>query len=110
VGNAYDVSSGKARVHAEMGIEPFIAFMYYWPTTLALVSRAASAKVNATMLGIAYMSLFVSNNVIGWIGEFYERMTPLEFWSLHAAIAAAGGLVVFLLGRWVGRVLSAGSF
>ncbi len=36
-----------------------ISFMYYWPTTLALVSRAAPAKVNATMMGIAYMSLFV---------------------------------------------------
>jgi len=86
-----------------------ISFMYYWPTTLALVSRAAPAKVNATLLGIAYMSLFVSNNVIGWIGGFYERMTPAAFWALHAAIAAAGGLVVLLLGRWLGRVLRADS-
>ncbi len=86
-----------------------IAFMYYWPTTLALVSRAAPAKVNATMLGIAYMSLFVSNNLIGWIGGFYERMTPAAFWALHAAIAAAGGLVVLLLGRSLGRVLVTGA-
>jgi len=55
------------------------------------------------------MSLFVSNNVIGWIGGFYERMTPAAFWALHAAIAAAGGLVVLLLGRWLGRVLRADS-
>ena len=82
-----------------------ISFMYYWPTTLALVSRAAPAKVNATMMGIAYMSLFVSNNVIGWVGGFYERMGPLEFWALHAAIAATGGLVVLLLSRRLGRVL-----
>ena len=80
--------------------------MYYWPTTLALVSRAAPAKVNATMMGIAYMSLFVSNNVIGWIGGFYERMSPLEFWALHAAIAATGGMVVLVLGRSLGRVLA----
>jgi proton-dependent oligopeptide transporter, POT family len=82
-----------------------IAFMYYWPTTLALVSRAAPAKLNATMLGIAYMSLFVSNNVIGWIGGFYERMSPLAFWTLHAAIAATGGLVVLFLGRRLGSML-----
>ena len=81
--------------------------MYYWPTMLALVSRAAPAKVNATMMGIAYMSLFVSNNVIGWIGGFYERMNPLQFWVLHAGIAGTGGLVVLLLGRWLGRVLDA---
>jgi proton-dependent oligopeptide transporter, POT family len=55
-----------------------IAFMYYWPTTLALVSRAAPAKVNATMLGIAFMSLFAANNLIGWIGGFYERMLRLS--------------------------------
>ena len=102
------VSAG-ARIHpvwpALYCVGTGIAFMYYWPTTLALVSRAAPAKVNATMLGIAYMSLFVSNNVIGWIGGFYERMSPLAFWTLHAAIAATGGLVVLLLGRRLGRVL-----
>ena len=84
-----------------------ISFMFYWPTTLALVSRAAPAKVNATMMGIAYMSLFVSNNVIGWIGGFYERMSPVEFWALHAGIAAMGGLAVLLLGRGLARVLDA---
>ncbi len=84
-----------------------ISFMYYWPTLLALVSRAAPAKVNATMMGIAFMSLFVANNLVGWIGGFYERMSPIEFWALHAAIAASGGLVVLLLGRRLGRVLGA---
>jgi POT family proton-dependent oligopeptide transporter len=58
-----------------------IAFLYYWPTLLALVSRAAPAKVNATLMGIAYMSLFVSNILIGWIGGFYEKMQPSVFWQ-----------------------------
>jgi proton-dependent oligopeptide transporter, POT family len=85
-----------------------IAFLYYWPTLLALVSRAAPAKVNATLMGIAYMSLFVSNNLIGWIGRFYEAMRPAEFWTLHAAIAVGGGLLVALLGRRLNRILQAG--
>jgi POT family proton-dependent oligopeptide transporter len=42
-----------------------IAFLYYWPTLLALVSRAAPARVNATMMGIAFMSLFLANVLIG---------------------------------------------
>jgi proton-dependent oligopeptide transporter, POT family len=46
---------------------------------LALVSRAAPASVNATMMGIVFMSLFIANNLIGWIGGFYERMGPLKF-------------------------------
>ena len=82
-----------------------IAFLYYWPTLLALVSRAAPAKVNATLMGVAYMSLFVSNNLIGWIGGFYERMSPAQFWALHAAIAAGGGLLVTVLGRRLSRAL-----
>jgi POT family proton-dependent oligopeptide transporter len=56
-------------------------------------------------MGIAYMSLFVSNIVIGWIGGFYERMSPAAFWALHAAIAAAGGLAVALFGRRLSRLL-----
>jgi POT family proton-dependent oligopeptide transporter len=82
-----------------------IAFIYYWPTLLALVSRAAPTKINATMMGIAFLTLFVANNLIGWIGTFYERMTPLGFWLLHAAIAASGGILVLLLGPALRRVL-----
>jgi POT family proton-dependent oligopeptide transporter len=82
-----------------------ISFLYYWPTLLALVSRAAPAKVNATLMGLAFMSLFVSNNLIGWIGGFYEKMSPAEFWTMHAAIAAGGGFLVLLFGRHLSRTL-----
>jgi proton-dependent oligopeptide transporter, POT family len=82
-----------------------ISFLYYWPTLLALVSRAAPAKVNATLMGLAFMSLFISNNLIGWIGGFYEKMTPAQFWAMHAAIGAMGGLLVVLFGRRLSRVL-----
>jgi len=82
-----------------------VAFLYYWPTLLALVSRAAPPKINATMMGICFLVLFVANNLIGWIGTFYERMTPLSFWLLHAGIAAAGAVLVVLLGPMLRRVL-----
>ena len=102
-------ASGSAPVHP---IWPFlysavlgISFLYYWPTLLALVSRAAPAKVNATLMGLAFMSLFLSNTLIGWIGGFYEKMSPAEFWTMHAAIAAGGGLLVLLFGRRLSRAL-----
>jgi proton-dependent oligopeptide transporter, POT family len=101
--------SGDAPVHP---IWPFlysaglgISFLYYWPTLLALVSRAAPAKLNSTLMGLAFMTLFVSNNLIGWIGGFYEKMTPAAFWTMHAAIAAGGGLLVLLFGRRLSRTL-----
>jgi len=82
-----------------------IGFLYYWPTLLALVSRAAPANVNATMMGIAIMSLFTSNIIIGWIATFYEKMSPATFWGIHAVAAAAGGILVLLFDRRLSRLL-----
>ena len=62
-----------------------ISFLYYWPTLLALVSRAAPAKLNSTLMGLAFMSLFIANTLVGWIGGFYEKMPPAQFWAMHAA-------------------------
>ena len=52
----------------------------------------------------AFLTLFVSNNIIGWIGGFYEQVSPLAFWLMHAAIAATGGVLVLLFGRRLHRV------
>ena len=57
------------------------------------------------MMGSSFLTLFVANNLIGWIGTFYEQMTPLAFWTLHAAIGAAGALLALLFGRTLGRIL-----
>jgi proton-dependent oligopeptide transporter, POT family len=82
-----------------------IAFMYYWPTLLALISQAAPATVSATLVSGAYLTLFLSNLLIGWIGSLHERMTSAAFWALHAAIAAAGGVIVLVFGRRLRRAL-----
>ena len=82
-----------------------VGFMYFWPTLLALVSRAAPAKINATMMGVSFLTLFVANNLIGRIGTYYEKMTPAAFWALHAAIGATGGLLMLISARYLGRAL-----
>jgi POT family proton-dependent oligopeptide transporter len=82
-----------------------LAFIHYWPALLALVSRAAPARVNSTMMGLVFVNLFVANIVVGWIGAHYERMSPLSFWAGHALIGAAGALLVMLFGRGLDRAL-----
>ena len=82
-----------------------VAFLYYWPTMLALVARSAPPPVNATLMGLVYVSLFVSNTIIGWLGGFYERISPAAFWALHGAIAAGGGIAVILFGKRLRRTL-----
>jgi proton-dependent oligopeptide transporter, POT family len=84
-----------------------IAFLYYWPTAMALVSRIAPPALKATMMGVLFLSLFVSDTALGWIGIYYERMSPAAFWGLHAAISATGGLLALLLARPLGRIFAA---
>jgi proton-dependent oligopeptide transporter, POT family len=85
-----------------------VGFLYYWPTLLALVSREAPPRLRATLMGTVFLSLFLSNFALGWLGSFYERMSPLQFWGLHAAVAATGGTLAVLLTRPLERVLAEG--
>ncbi len=81
------------------------AFIYYWPPLLALVCRAAPSQINSTMMGLAFSSIFIADIFMGWIGTFYERMSPAAFWSLNVAIAATGALIVATFGRSLDRAL-----
>jgi POT family proton-dependent oligopeptide transporter len=88
--------------YAGMGI----AFLYYWPVLLALISRAAPPKVSATLMGGAFLSPFLGSVTMGWVGSFYAEMDPAAFWALDAAIAFAGALIVLAIGPTLSRALS----
>jgi POT family proton-dependent oligopeptide transporter len=82
-----------------------LAWMYYWPTTLALVSRVAPPKVVATLVGGAFVSPFIAHSLAGVIGTRFDDMTPAAFWTLDAGIAFAGALALFALKGPLTRVL-----
>ena len=71
----------------------------------ALYELSAPAKVNSTMMGGAFMSLFVGSVAMGWVGSFYDQMTPAAFWALDAAIGFCGALLVLILRRPLSRAL-----
>ena len=75
------------------------AFMWYWPITLALVAKAAPARVNSTLMGAAFLSLFIGITVMGWVGCFYDQMSPAAFWTMDAVIGFAGALIIFAVKR-----------
>lgn len=83
------------------------AFLFSWPTLLAMVSRLAPARINATMLGCAFLSLFVAGLAIGLIGSRYEALSPLAFWLLNAGIAATGALLALAAARPLSRLFDA---
>jgi POT family proton-dependent oligopeptide transporter len=88
--------------YAGMGI----AFLYYWPVLLALVSQAAPKKVNATMMSASFLALFAGSVLMGWIGSYYGEMHPALFWAIDAAIGLAGGLIILVIGKPLARGLA----
>ena len=74
-----------------------LAWMYYWPTTLALVSRAAPPQVASTLMGVAFLSPFVAHTLMGGVGTLFDKMAPSTFWAMDAGIAFAGAAVILLL-------------
>ncbi|HEV8329921.1 MAG TPA: peptide MFS transporter [Steroidobacteraceae bacterium] len=75
------------------------AYLYAGPIALSLVSRAAPISVNAMMVGAYYLALFAGGIVSGWLGRFFEVVSPATFWLLHAAIVGAGAVLILLLRR-----------
>jgi proton-dependent oligopeptide transporter, POT family len=82
-----------------------VAFLYYWPTLLALVSRAAPPGLKATLMGVVFLSLFIANILVGWVGGMYEHVGPATFWAIEASIAATGGVLALLLDKPLTRQL-----
>lgn len=82
-----------------------VAFMWYWPVVLAVASRAAPTKINATMMGTAYLTLFFATVAMGWVGSFYDRMSDTAFWTLDAGIAFGGALIAMLIRKPLSRAL-----
>jgi proton-dependent oligopeptide transporter, POT family len=82
-----------------------LAWMYYWPTTLALVSRVAPPAVVGTLVGGAFISPFLAHSLAGIIGTRFDNMTPAAFWTMDAGIAFAGALLLLAASRPLSRVL-----
>jgi POT family proton-dependent oligopeptide transporter len=82
-----------------------VAFLYYWPVLLALISQAAPKQVTATMMGGVYLSFFLGSVLMGWVGSFYDGMSPAAFWTLDGMIGVIGGVLVLAIARPVSRAL-----
>lgn len=73
---------------------------------LAAFSRAAPRAISSIMLGIYYFSVAAGSIAAGWLGAFYETMTPTIFWLMDAAAIGSGVVFFFAMGPWLTRVLT----
>lgn len=84
-----------------------LAWMYYWPTTLAIVSRAAPEGMASILMGVAFLSPFIGHVLAGWIGSYFDQMHPSVFWAMDAAIGLAGGIIILLFRKRLQAALEA---
>ena len=59
------------------------------------------------MMGTVFLALFASAVTGGWVGRFYDQMSPAAFWTFNGAIAGAGAILTLLLGPALQRALAA---
>jgi POT family proton-dependent oligopeptide transporter len=73
-----------------------IGFAHVLPVSLALFSKISPKQITATVIGLYYLSFFIANAVVGYVGGLYSSLPTTTFWLLHVA-SAAFGLVAFVV-------------
>jgi POT family proton-dependent oligopeptide transporter len=84
-----------------------LGWLYFTPTMTALFSRAAPKPVNATMIGVYNLSVFLGSTISGRLGSLYEQLPASQFWALHAALVSLGGVIMLLIGVRYSRAFAA---
>ncbi len=57
-----------------------IGYLFVWPITLALISRERAARGQRHDGRRLLSRDFLGGILSGWLGRFYEAMTPAQFW------------------------------
>jgi proton-dependent oligopeptide transporter, POT family len=73
-----------------------IGFAHVLPISLALFSKISPKQITATVIGLYYLSFFIANAVVGYVGGLYSSLPTTTFWLIHVA-SAAFGLVAFIV-------------
>jgi POT family proton-dependent oligopeptide transporter len=82
------------------------AIIWVDTVTMALVSRAAPAAINSTMMALYTMSVAGGYYITGQLGRLYEHMSPAAFWSVHAGLDVATLAFLALAGPPLARALT----
>ena len=73
-----------------------IGFAHVLPISLALFSKISPKQITSTVIGLYYLSFFIANAGVGYVGGLYSVLPTTTFWLIHAA-SATFGLVAFAI-------------
>jgi POT family proton-dependent oligopeptide transporter len=104
---AHSVGAGKGSVLWLLGSTFLltIAELYISPIGLSMVTKVAPAKIVSMMMGVWFLAAFFGNNLGGYIGTYYERITKDQFFMLLAVLSLIPGILFFLTHRFLSRAL-----
>jgi len=85
------------------------AELYLSPIGLSLVSKVAPLRYLSMMMGVWLATSFIGNLGAGYLGSFWSSMTKLQFFLMIAAVAMAGGAVIWAFDRPLRAALRRGA-
>jgi POT family proton-dependent oligopeptide transporter len=80
--------------------------LYLSPIGLSFVTKVAPVRIVSMMMGVWFLANFIGNYMTGYLGTFYEKISHTQFFTLMTAIAVIAGLVLFVIGRPLDKIVS----
>ncbi len=80
--------------------------LYLSPIGLSFVTKVAPVRIVSMMMGVWFLANFIGNYMTGYLGTFYERIPKTQFFGLMTTIAVVAGLVLFVIGRPLDKIVS----
>ena len=81
--------------------------LYLSPIGLSFVTKVAPARIVSMMMGVWFLANFIGNYMTGYLGTFWERISHQSFFILMMTIGVAAGVVLFVIGRPLDKIVGA---
>jgi proton-dependent oligopeptide transporter, POT family len=78
-----------------------IGELHLAPVGLALISKAAPARMLSMMMGVWFATTLPADILAGFLGGFWSRMAKADFFLMIALVAALAGVAIWALQRFV---------
>jgi POT family proton-dependent oligopeptide transporter len=69
------------------------------PVGLSFVTKIAPAKIVSMMMGVWLLAGFFGNYLAGYLGSYYQKLGPENFFGIMIALSLAATALLLLLGR-----------
>src|ERR1700683_3090718 len=70
--------------------------LYLSPVGLSFVTKVAPSRILSMMMGVWLATSFTGGFLAGWLGSFWSRMQPTQFFLMIAAISTLAGVMIFV--------------